>query len=109
MKILLILGCNGLSDKDRFVYCKSVCNPILKLTGLEPGTKKQVIDFLDKACGLFDGPCSDYNKVVNIINLLNKNFGIIKEENLHKVQAFIKMHRSCGLYLMLMLEEDYYE
>ena len=107
MKAYLILGCNGNSDKAGFIYCKSANNPILDLSKISKDIYDKLLDFLDNTCGLFDRPCFDYNKTVNIINFLYKNFGIISEENLHKIQSYIKMHKTCGLYIMLILKEDY--
>lgn len=109
MNIMIILGCNGFTDENGFVYCNSVVNPIINLSKVGGREREKIITFLEKACGLFDAPCFDYNKSINIINLLYRQFGIIEEEKLHKIQAFIRMHKSCGIYLMLMLEEDYYE
>ena len=106
---MIILGCNGFTDENGFVYCNSVVNPIIDLSKVGGKERERIITFLEKACGLFDAPCFDYNKNINIINLLYRQFGIIEEEKLHKIQAFIRMHKSCGIYLMLMLEEDYYE
>tara|TARA_B100001094_G_C18194620_1_gene809757 strand:+ start:535 stop:879 length:345 start_codon:yes stop_codon:yes gene_type:complete len=106
---MIILGCNGFTDENGFVYCNSVVNPIINLSKVGGKERERIITFLEKACGLFEAPCFDYNKSINIINLLYRQFGIIDEEKLHKIQAFIRMHKSCGIYLMLMLEEDYYE
>lgn len=109
MDIMIILGCNGLVDENNFVYCNSAANPIIDLSKIGLSKREKVIAFLERACGLFDGPCFDHNKSINIINLLYRQFGIIEEEKLHMIQAFIKMHKSCGIYVMLMLEEDYCE
>ncbi len=108
MDAYLLLGCNGNVDKDGFRYCNGICNPIADLSKL--GDKKDsVIGFLDRACDLFDAPCYDYNKCINTINFLYRQFGIIDEDGLHKIQAFLRMHRACGVYIMLILKEDYDE
>lgn len=107
MKAYLILGCNGHSDKSGFIYCRSCNNPLLDLAKIKREEYDKVLDFLERSCSLFDRPCYDHNKCVNIINYLYRNFSIISEDKLHKVQAFIKMHKSCGTYLMLILKEDY--
>jgi len=105
----LLLGCNGHVDKERFKYCGSICNPIVDLSKIESGTEEGVINFLDRACSLFDSACYDHNKCVNTINLLYRQFSIIDEDTLHKVQAFLRMHKMCGIYIMLILKEDYNE
>lgn len=109
MNIMILLGCNGFTDDEKYSYCNSVVNPIIDLSKVGGSQREKIITFLEKACGLFDGPSFDYNKNINIINLLYRQFSIIDEEKLHKIQAFVKMHKSCGIYLMLMLEEDFYE
>jgi len=105
----LLLGCNGHIDKERFKYCGSTCNPIVDLSSINPEDKEKIFNFLENACGLFDAPCYDYNKCVNIVNFLYRQFSIIDEDGLHKIQAFLKMHKMCGLYVMLILKEDYDE
>ncbi len=107
MNAYLTLGCNGYADSDRFIYCESITNPIIDLSKIEDGTRERVIKFLENACGLFDSACYDYNKCVNIINLLYKQFSIMDEDTLHKIQAFLRMHKMCGLCIMLILKEDY--
>ena len=107
MNAYLILGCNGYTDVDRFVYCESTSNALVDLSKIDKSTRERLFGFLENACGLFDSPCYDYNKCVNIINLLYKQFSIIDEDMLHKVQAFLRMHKRCGLYVMLILKEDY--
>lgn len=105
----LLLGCNGFKDSNSFVYCNSVVNSIVDLSNINSEDKEKVFNFLENACGLFDAPCYDYNKCVNIINFLYRQFSIIDEDGLHKVQAFLRMHKMCGLYVMLTPKEDYDE
>tara|TARA_Y100001958_G_C21206867_1_gene532875 strand:- start:696 stop:1013 length:318 start_codon:yes stop_codon:yes gene_type:complete len=105
LNINIILGCNGNVSGDRFCYCNSVENIIVDLSSLNDFSSRKVIDFIDNACGLFDKPCFDYMKVCNIIKLLYRNFEAIDKEMLESIQGFIKMHRSCGIYLMLRERE----
>ena len=108
MKAYLVFGCNGYADSFNYIFCKSISNPIVDLSKL--GEKRDaVMDFMDDACGLFDAPCYDYNKCINIINLLFRQFGIIDQDRLYQIQSFVKMHKMCGIYLMLVLKEDYNE
>ena len=58
---MIILGCNGFTDENGFVYCNSVVNPIIDLSKVGGRERGKIITFLEKACGLFDGPCFDYN------------------------------------------------
>ena len=108
MNAYVLLGCNGYTDDEGFEFCKSTCNPIVDLSKVGSSDRERVENFLDRACGLFDSPCYDYNKCINIINFLYRQFGIISEEGLHKIQAFLKMHKVCGIYVILLLKEDYH-
>ena len=107
MNAYLILGCNGHTDSAGFVYCESASNALVDLSKINKETREKLFGFLENACGLFDSPCYDYNKCVNIINLLYRQFSIIDDDMLHRVQAFLRMHKKCGLYVMLILKEDY--
>mgnify|MGYP001243569543 CR=1 FL=1 len=108
MDAVILLGCNGHVGEDRFVFCNGIVNPIADLSKIPSATKERLVGFLDKACNLFDETCTDYNKCINIINFLYRQFGIIDEEMLHRIQGFLKMHKKCGIYIMLMLKEDLY-
>lgn len=107
MNAYLILGCNGHTDAEGFIYCESTSNAIVDISSIGHENRGRVTSFLDKAGGLFDSPCYDYNKCINIINLLYRQFSTIDEETLHKIQGFMRMHRVCGLFIMLILKEDY--
>jgi uncharacterized protein YutE (UPF0331/DUF86 family) len=104
----LLLGCNGYVSPEHFKYCSSICNPVIDLSKANKETSERIINFLDRACGLFDSACYDYNKCINIINLLYKQYSIIDEDMLHNIQAFLRMHKRCGIYIMLILKEDYH-
>ena len=103
----LILGCNGHVDSEGFVNCPSVANPIIDLAKISDEQYAKLVKFLDQACGLFDHPIYDHNKCTNSISLLYKNFNIIDQHLLYKIQWFIKTHRQCGLYLILAMKEDF--
>jgi hypothetical protein len=106
MNVLILFGCNGHVEESGFICCNSIVNPILDLSKVEKGTREKVLHFLENACGLFDAPCNDYNKCVNIINFLYRQFGIIDEERLHEIQAFLKMHKRCGIYIIMSKEDS---
>ena len=106
MDAYILLGCNGLADAENFMYCNALVNPVVDLSEVPAEAAEKLESFLDNACGLFDSACYDYNKCINIINFLYRQFSIIDEDGLHKVQAFIRMHKMCGLYVMLTSKED---
>ncbi len=107
--ILLILGCNGHMDDQKFIYCKGISNPILELKNIKEPDYKRVVDFFDNACGLFDSVVDDYNKCSNILNMLYKDYKVIDPEMLKKIQYYLSTHKTCRPYLALVLREDYYE
>ncbi len=104
MNINVNLGCNGNVGQDRFCYCNSVENVILDVSSVLPKEQEKLLDFLDDTCALFNEPCYDYSKIVNIIKILYKTFELIDPNMLESIQGFIRMHRSCGL--ILRLKED---
>lgn len=104
---VLVLGCYGQSDEEEFSFCCGVNNSILELRNLDEFEYERVVEFFDKACGLFDSSISDYNKCSNILNILYKTHKVISPDTLRKIQYYLNMHRKCRPYLMLMLREDY--
>jgi hypothetical protein len=106
MDAFILLGCNGLTDAQRFMYCNAVVNPIVDLSKVPAESVEKLETFLDNACGLFDSACYDYNKCINIVNFLYRQFSIIDEDMLHKIQGFLRMHKRCGLYIILTPKED---
>ncbi len=107
MKAYLILGCNGFLDQNGITHCHSVANPIIDLEKIEELQSKKVLHFLENGCGLFDRPCLEYNMVGNAINMLHKNFSAVDEKLIPSIQNFLRMHKTCGVYLILVLKEDY--
>lgn len=108
LSLYLVLGCNG-SREEQFTYCHTTENILLDLATLSDSDYNIVVDFLDDACELFDGPIGDQNKVANIISILYRTFKVINDITLYKTQRYLKMHRDCGMYLVLLLQEDYDE
>ena len=107
LKAYLVLGCNGLTSPDKFVYCKGIQNPIIDLTRLPEDKYTKILDFFDTACDLFNAPINDYNKCVNTLSLLYKSYDAYDQKMLTHIQSFIKTHRDCGIWLMLVLKEDF--
>lgn len=105
---VLVLGCNG-HKKGKFVFCKGTSNPIINLSEIEDSQYNKVVDFLDNSCDLFDYKITDLNKLSNTLNLLNKVYSVFSKNVLEDIQLYINMHKNCGLYLVLLMEEDYYE
>jgi hypothetical protein len=103
----LILGCNGHTVKGGFTNCTGIENPIVELSKMDDQSYERVIAFFEKACGLFDAPVNNYNKCTNIITMLYRDYSIIDDEMLHNIQFFLKTHKSCGIYLFLIMREDF--
>lgn len=105
IKLNLYLGCNGNADKDGFVYCSSNNNLLLDISSLPEDKVNKVMDFLDKAAGLFSGPIENHNKAFNVINFLHRDFGIFKGDQVLKIQKYFQIHKECGIYLVLIPEK----
>ncbi len=104
MKAYLILGCNGYYDECDMIQCNSVANPIIDIEKIYDN--KKAINFIENTAKLIDGPCTETQVVGNIINLLFKNFKVLDDNKLPGIQSFLKMHKNCGVYLMMVLKED---
>jgi hypothetical protein len=107
LKAYLVLGCNGLVSLDNFVYCKGVENPIIDLDNLSNEQYLQILEFFDNACNLFSSVVHDYNKCKNILSMLYTSYNAYDQKKLLHIQSFVKNHRECGIWLMLILKEDY--
>lgn len=105
-KLKLYLCCNGNADKNGFVYCSSCSNIILNFSKikLDKNSLDKLIDFLDKAAGLFDSAVINHNKAFNVINLVQKDFDLFSKEQILQIQYFFKLHKDCGVYLQLIVE-----
>lgn len=105
MKKYLVLGCNGNAEPDGFLHCSITSNSILDLSDLNMLEKAEVVDFINNGCNL-DGRIEyDYNTCVNIITMLYRDYQCFDSALLHKIQFYIRMHRSCGIYLMIKNKE----
>jgi hypothetical protein len=107
LKAYLVLGCNGFTTFDHFVCCRGVHNPIIDLEKISEDKYKELIDFLDNACNFFNSAMNDYNKCSNTLSMLYKNYNAYDQKMLVNIQSFIKNHKECGTWLMLILKEDY--
>ena len=105
MKAYLVLGCREFYDEDEFCFCEHISNVILDLYKLKNDDKEKIINFLDYTCGLFDKAIYDYNKCVNVINMLYSSYKVITKDMLVKIQKFLQMYRKFGIYLMLIPKE----
>lgn len=102
-----MLGCNGHTGKDGFVDCSGVSNVVIDLTEVADDRYDRVLNFFDNACGLFDKPMYNHNKVSNALNMLHRDYSAFAPSMLFNVQHFIQMHKKCGYYLILLMKEDY--
>jgi hypothetical protein len=103
----LILGCNPNVDPQGFQYCGGTHNAIIDFSEIVKIKKTTLLDFLDEACRLFDSPEYNYNACVNIVTMLYRDYECFDENYLHKLQQYFRLHKSCGVYIMLMTKEDY--
>lgn len=102
MNFVLVLGCQEHQDESGFTYCSHLSNIILDIDNVSSENKEEVINFFDRACNLFDKPCYDYNKIVNIVNYLYKKYNVISENLLKKIQKLFYMYKEFGMFLILV-------
>lgn len=103
----LVLGCNGSKISKNFTLCKGVSNPIIDLSSLSESNYLEIIDFFDNACNLFDTTMNDYNKCINTIAYLHRKHEAFSKDTINNIQSFTKMHKDCGIWIMLILKEDF--
>lgn len=108
LEAYLIIGCGGLETMNGFLLCNSISTPIIDFEKIEEDRYERTIEFIDKSCKLFDKPIYDYNKVVNIITMLYRTYEVIPQERLIEIQRYLKMHRDCGIFLILLMKEDFH-
>jgi len=109
LEAYLLLSCNGLKEKNGFIHCSGVSNHFLDLSEVEKEKYRKLLDFLENACDLFERPMYKYNKCLNAINFLHREFEVIDKETLLQLHKFLKTHKECGTFIMLVLKEDYDE
>ena len=122
----LILGCGGNIDSSGYIYCQKAKNSIVDLSKIPLENKEidtltvapeaakipDVVSFLveairDEHTGVTT--IYDYNKVENIISDLYEKFNVFPEKKLNDIQFFLKMHKSCGVYLRLVPKETVFQ
>jgi len=104
MKVTLMLGCWGRTDKG-FSICNGVSNAILDLT-LNSDRNVAISEYLDSNYGLFDRPL--YNGVHSAIFNIQDKFSlkgkpVFGETVFRWMEEFCLMHAKCGLFLRLEL------
>lgn len=107
LKAYLVLGCRGHAEQDGFINCSGVSNPIIDLEKVDEVKYDRIMHFFENACDLFDAPMYNSNKVSNTLNMLHRDYSAIPPSMLFNVQHFIRMHKKCGPFLILILKEDY--
>ena len=122
----LILGCGGNIDSNGYIYCQKAKNSIVDFSKIplknkeidtltaapEAAKMSDVVSFLveairDEHTGVTT--IYDYNKVENIISDLYEKFNVFPEKKLNDTQFFLKMHKSCGVYLRLVPKETVFQ
>lgn len=109
LEACLVLGCNGFLGEDGFRACHGVENLIIDLSSIPDDNYENILRFLDEACDLFSRPMNDYNKCANTLSLLYKNYDGYNDLMLRNVQLFLRMHKRCGIWIMLVMKEDFDE
>lgn len=99
----LILCCGGYTYNN-LIICSGTNNIIIDFARhFEPLESKQIMDFLDDTCGLFDKPIGDWNKLINTLQVLYNKFHLINDELWKALYVWIPKHKQCGAVIKLML------
>lgn len=102
----LVLGCGG-NEHNNFTLCAGTYNVIIDFNRHFSGEESVVImDFLDFACGLFDGPMGDWNKIVNTLKVLRERFKLLDDKLWEALHIWLPQHKRCGAFLRLMFNAD---
>lgn len=109
LEACVVLGCSGSILEHKFCLCQGTSNKIIDLTLLDEDVYKDVLTFLEQACDLFNSVMCDYNKCVNCLSLLYQNYNAFDQKMLFNIQSFLKLHRNCGVWIMLIMKEDIME
>ena len=107
MKLFLEMGCWG-TEKNGLILCKGTGNKILDLTRRSK-RNLAIEDYLDSHLKLFDRPL--YNNIHTALFQLQDKFSekgnpLFGKDYYALLEKFCVMHKSCGLYLKLVLESD---
>lgn len=102
----LVLGCSGCKYND-LVLCSGTFNLIIDFAGhFEPEKSKQIMDFLDYTCELFDYPMGDWNKITNTLKILYDNFKLIDDKRWQGLHTWFPRHKQCAAFIKLVLNEE---
>lgn len=67
---------------------------------------KSIMDFLDFACGLFDKPMGDWNKIINTLKMLRERHHLLDDKTWEALHLWLPHHKRCGAFLRLMFNAD---
>lgn len=107
-KLYLILGCFGRID-DNFTSCSSCESKILHVSE-DLKHYKDIMAYFESV-KLLDKPLLDYNTIRNSLFKMQANFDqdikkLWSEKEFKLFENFTISHKSCGIYMQLLLEED---
>ncbi len=99
----LVLNCGG-HKHNGLTMCSGTCNVLLDFNRhFEPLELSKIMDFLDFACGLFDHPMGDWNKVTNTLKILRDRFSLLDDKMWEALHRWLPQHKRCGAFLKLVL------
>lgn len=100
-----MIGCFGRRD-DNFISCRGVENRVLKIDeSLEHYS--EMMDYFE-AVRLFDKPMFDLNAIRHFVYNMQDRYDqklkrLWSEQYYHLIERFVLSHRSCGVYVKLIL------
>jgi len=67
---------------------------------------KNIMDFLDFACNLFDTTMGDWNKIVNTLKMLRERHHLLDDKTWEALHLWLPQHKRCGAMLRLVFNAD---
>jgi len=102
----LILGCGGFRHHS-FTLCSGTYNVLIDFDRhFEAEELHKIMDFLDFACSLFDGPMGDWNKIVNTLKMLRERHHLLDDKLWESLHLWLPQHKRCGAFLRLIFNAD---
>lgn len=104
-KLSLVLGCGGYMYHN-FILCAGTHNIIVDFNYFGAIKLKEIMDFLDITCSLFDGPMGDWNKIINTLKILYERYHLLDDNTWKALHIWLPQHKHCGAILRLVINAD---
>lgn len=102
----LIIGCGGYKYNN-IILCSGTMNILIDFNcHFDELESKEIMNFLDNTCNLFDRPMGDWNKIINSLKFFKEKFNLIDDRTYEALYVWFPKHKQCGAYIKLELNEE---